>query len=120
MTTIREAAQALDITEQAAAALRDQIADDAGLYNAETLEITDTGMDVLRTVLRKNSDPVAADLLAEVEYLGKAHREKLGEADETQAARDAAIRKAVQFGHNRTRVAELAGISRERLYQIIA
>jgi hypothetical protein len=123
MTTIREAAQELDITESAANVLRDDIADDPDLYNTETQEITDLGMEVIRTAFAENSDPMMADYLAEVEYHGNVYRQRRDEADEVldeaRGERDAAIRKAVAHGHNRTKVAELAGISRERLYQII-
>lgn len=119
MPTTRQAAEELDITEQATIALRDQIADDSDLYDRERNLITDAGMAVIRASIEESSDPTGDDLLAEVANAGDAYGRAAQDLDDAIEKRDNAIRKAVAYGHNRTKVAKLAGISRERLYQII-
>lgn len=106
------------MTERTISVLRDQIADDPELYNGDTLEITDTGMDLIRTALLENTDPRGEDLITEV--LGRAaqYARALEKSDLARQERDKAVKAAVHYGFNRTRVAKAAQISRERLYQI--
>jgi DNA-binding phage protein len=63
------------------------------------------------------------DLLDEVKQAAERHRhasKALAEIKETAEHRDTAICAAVAGGCNRTQIAQAAGISRQRLYQIIA
>jgi hypothetical protein len=117
-TTVAAAAAELDVTEEALRTLVDQIADDSDLYNDETFEITDAGMEVIRTALAA-SQPHGDDLLADVEGFAAEYADAQQKADDAMQKRDAAVRAAVAYGHNRTKVAQMAGISRERLYQIL-
>ena len=119
MTTTREAAQELDVTEETISTLRDQIADEPDLYDSETLHITDAGMEVIRTQLRENTDRINEDLLSNVEDIADEYAKAQALADELLQRRDAAMRAAFTHGHNRKLIARLAGISRERLYQIL-
>jgi DNA-binding NarL/FixJ family response regulator len=59
------------------------------------------------------------DLLAEVKQAAERHRHASKAPAETAEQRDTAIRAAVAGGCNRTQIAQAAGISRGRLYQII-
>jgi hypothetical protein len=119
MTTIREAAQEFDVTDETITVMRDQIADDSDLWNEDTREITDAGMEVMRTALATNTDPIGQDLLDEVAQAAITYQDAAIAASEALERRDDAIRAAVAYGHKRTQVADLAEISRERLYQIL-
>lgn len=119
MTTIRQASEQFDTTEDAILALVNGIVDDSDLWDDDNDEITDAGMEVLAHALTHNLDPTAEDLLLEVEYAAKRDVVATAVAELIHQRRDDAIRAAVAYGHNRTDVARLALISRERLYQII-
>jgi hypothetical protein len=118
MATITEAATELDVTEDAVSVIADQLADDPDLYDSETGEISDAGMDLIRAQFADGDDN-RTGLLDDVVAAAEAFRRADEAADEALRVRDAAIRDAVAYGHKRTHVAKAGEISRERLYQII-
>jgi hypothetical protein len=73
----------------------------------------------LRDQIADDPDPHGEDLLAEVASAAEEYTKAAEAAEAARAWRDQSIRAAVAYGHNRTDVAKLSGISRERLYQIL-
>lgn len=118
MTSIRGAADNLDVTEETIVTLIDQIADDPELWDSENQQITEAGMEILREQL-STSEPIGEDLLAEVERTARISNVADAVASAAMEARNVAMRAAVAYGHKRTEIANRAGVRRERLYQIL-
>lgn len=111
MTSRKTAAHKLDVDLHTINTLCGQLADDPDLYNADTDTITDAGLEILADQINA-TNPAGDDMLIDIEDATAARNE----ANERWQA---AIFAAFACGRRRTKIAEAASISRERVYQII-
>lgn len=139
--TITEIADAYDVDPGTICTLVDQIAgidgvdmviaDDDGPTitlahggTATDIAITPDAVEALHVHLT-GTDPdqpgasVDPSTLYDLEDAAAACVDAAHEMDEAMARRDAAVQAAVVAGHKKTEIARRAGISRERLYQIL-
>lgn len=132
MTTIEDLAQTIktihgiDSMDAARDVVRvhvDQISDDPDLYDADTGEITDAGVDLVTDVVAQSygqrqhgtvAQRLTEDIAAEVAAIGAAERA----IAEHTARRDELIRAALKTELRREDIAVAAGLKVARLYQI--
>jgi hypothetical protein len=114
-TTIKDAADQLDVTEETIVTLAGLFSDDPDLYDGEA--ITDLGMDVIRSQVTGSA--TAETFLADVAEATEVRNRALAVTAEATEAWHTKIRAAVAHGCVRTEVADRAGIHRSRLYQVL-
>jgi len=105
-----ELAEELDVSRETIDALAGQINDDPALYDPATERVTEAGAELIRSEVRSQSG--SGDVLADVEAAAAA-------LETAKECRDAAVRAAFKVGAPRTAIARAAGLSRERVYQIV-
>lgn len=132
MTSIQDLAQTIaethgiDSRDAAVESVRvfvDQIADEADLWNAETQELTEEGVEVVSTAIAESyakglHATKAEQLLNEIAEAAAAISTFEAKVAEYTADRDELIRKALRTELRRADIAAAAGVKEARLYQI--
>jgi hypothetical protein len=118
MITTEDLARELDVTTETITVLVDQIADDAELWDADAQLLTDAGAEIIRDQVATDDEPLMVAALLNVEAARTRLTAEREAADDAEQAYRAAIVAAVGLGHPRSRVAERAGITPQRVGQI--
>lgn len=117
---IRSLANDLDVRTVDILPLIDQLVDEPELWNSHTELLTTAGVDLIREqVAGAQATDAAAAALDDVRASSEAVEDAARAVRAAQDARDAAILEAARVGAKKTAIADTAGLSRERVYQVL-
>lgn len=91
-----------------------QLADDTDLYDVETGELSDTGVELIITSVAESALYTTASVLDELVQA----QDDVNRQEDRLSRRDAAIRAALKEAVPVREIVEHTGLSRERVYQI--